>query len=179
MENVSVIYCDGGGKIVALFDTNADRYMFSQLGKYSEHVGEYRAILFALKYVDMVYRNNTITIITDGLVEADMLNGVIEQHKDSKPIKQFAKLVKDVLTESRQRNNIEITWVPRERNVAGKFLEKFSILKRRTRVKHRLDVISVDFSANLITPKRCEHCGIDTTMTPCLDCVRYVRTTNT
>ena len=126
-----VIYCDTGGRNVCLYDTHIDKILFARMGKSAKFVGEFRGLMFAIKYIQMTYKDRDIVLVTDGKTESDVLNGNSNNHRN--PTKDYSMLVVLQLEKARLNNIINVLWLPRGKNHAGIFLQKLCSKRIKSR----------------------------------------------
>lgn len=136
------IYCDVGKKRVLITDSFLNKSLFARTKKKERVFGEYQAILFALRYIQKTYKDRDILILTDGKSESDILNGNSMHSNGDR--KNFSDNVKDVLSTVRIDNIINILWLPRTINQAGRILQRFNYERATLFGKTNLEEVDIE-----------------------------------
>lgn len=118
------LYCDFGSKRVILIDSHQDKVIFARTHKKERILGEYLALSLTLRYIKSVYRYRDILIITDAKSQSDVLNGN-SQHSKNNINKGYSDNLKTILEEIRYTNIVNILWMPRKFNHAGRIMAGF------------------------------------------------------
>jgi len=112
------IYTDGSGKTgkYCFFVDQTHELRLFQKDGITNNESEYLAIIQTLKIID----NKNISIYSDSQLIVNQLN-----KKWKIKEKRLKILAEQVWSLSRDRN-INFVWIPREQNIAGKILERYS-----------------------------------------------------
>ena len=115
------IYIDGGtrGNKICLVDANKKNKIIVKRrdGANTNNELEYLALIYALEYINNNYSDKPVLIHTDSMLVANQINGkwrITTEHLI--PLYEKARRKLNKLT--------KITWVRRNRNLAGIYLEK-------------------------------------------------------
>jgi len=119
------IYIDGGTKNceICLVDRNKnDKIIVKRRhGALTNNELEYLALIYALEYINNNYSKKPVLICSDSMLIVNQINGKWRVTTDHL-IPLYEKAVK------KMNSLIRVTWVRRNRNLAGIYLEKGKLI---------------------------------------------------
>ena len=139
------IYIDGGSNkttigewIFIVYEENGDDSGIHRIlkGKHTNNKMEYLALIKALEWIREQESSSPTTyrVLTDSLLVFNQVNGNWKI-RDVK-IKQYNKTIKRHLKIiNKHYECLHIVWIPRNKNLAGKELEKIQKQRKRDKVK--------------------------------------------
>lgn len=109
------VYCDSSTKEGCYVIEGGKPVILPYDHKVTVNEGEYLAVIAAL--TDALRRKKThILLLTDSQLVANQVNGAWQCNYE------HLRVLRDKLRGLAQNQNVEIAWVPREENLAGKIL---------------------------------------------------------
>ena len=119
------LHVDGGTRYggICLYDTEKDKFVCKKRNgvqgkELTNNELEYLAVIYALEYSKNNYNKSNILIISDSQLIVNHINGKYKCNPEN-----LKRLLEK--TKKKMKNNIILRWVPRERNLAGIYLERF------------------------------------------------------